>query len=94
MSRALLYQFRRYKFSTIQACNVVLIEHLDGRAVTFDAPRHSRRRLAIRLLVDMKFLRVEKAATLITELGREALAAVLAEYAEILQAAGMAQKAA
>jgi hypothetical protein len=97
-SRSLLVKFHRDRFSTIRECFAMLIEHLDGRPVAFDASSHSRRRRMTRLLLDRRLLRLENSVTVITELGREALAAVLAEYAETLLSAhlavGTARKAA
>lgn len=87
-------KFHRDRFSTVCECERILVEHLDGRVVAFDAKPHSRRRMILRLLIDREFLTLKGAgqATVITDLGREALAELLADHAERLIAVAGARR--
>lgn len=93
MSRCLMSKFHRDRFSTVCECERILVEHMDGCHVAFEASPHSRRRRFLRLLVDREFLTFEETgrATVITELGRMALAEFLADHAERLIAASAAR---
>ena len=84
MSKKLLAEFHRDRFSTVQDCNRILIAHLDGLSVRFP-PAHSRGRLITRLLVERELLvELQTGDTEITELGRWALAEILASYADTI----------
>jgi len=71
----------------------VLIEHMDGKIVPFDALPHTTRRRTLGILVTGGYLRsvgnvFPPKATQITDRGRGALSDLLADYADCLERAG------
>jgi hypothetical protein len=71
----------------------ILIAHMEGKHVPFDAPIRSAQRRLTRILLTRGFLRPtgtmeEPGETEITERGRDALSALLGDYADALFRAG------
>lgn len=70
----------------------LFVEHIDGARLPFDPTPHSWRRCAQRKMVTRGFLRFvgtpECVCTELTEKGRGALSDLLADCADVLEAAG------
>jgi hypothetical protein len=71
----------------------ILIEHMEGKPIPFDAPMRSVRRRLTRILLTRGFLQPlgtmeEPSETVMTERGHDALCAMLGDYADALFRAG------
>lgn len=87
----LVREFHRDRYGTVQDCNRLLIAHIDD--VVLPQPPHSRERMITRLLLERGLLFENRfGQTKMTVLGREALAALLAEMADVLLDSYLAQE--
>ena len=91
-----LQAFRRERHGAIFELRDVLLEHLDGRLIPMTShPRQSRRNRAFRNLVACGLLKYwpegQPEYSIITDRGREELAHMLADYAEVLTRVALMQ---
>jgi hypothetical protein len=84
--------FKHYKHATVQQIECLLFEHFDGSIIDMPPP-HSRKRLATLIALNWGYLATPNGMdyTRITDDGRELLCYFLAEHAEKLKNAELAQ---